>query len=336
MAIGVLFGFGLYALFATGLTPLTGVLGAILAGMGIDYSIQYLSLYESRRGSGSTPHGAAAQAAVEMGPAVLAAWATSVIGFIAIGCSRVKALRDFAFLGTLGLTGAFICAVAALPALLMLTDRRPTPIARSRNRFGAGRFLRSLGKHRVRWIGLSFLVLAAGAIIVGRYGGQVLPMESDLTVMHPRPNPAIDVQYHIAQRFGISAGSLAVYLHAATPGQLVSLAYDVNCAAEGAGGPRGGRQRDLRPGNAASRPADNSGKTGRRQRGRGGARRGRFSQALSENGFSPEPFEGYASSFTLCLRRNQRRRCAIFSATAAWLKQFCRRRPSMGLHLSRR
>jgi uncharacterized protein len=294
VAIGVLFGFGLYALFSTGLTPLTGVLGAILAGMGIDYSIQYLSLYESRRGSGSTARQAAAQSAVEMGPAVVAAWATSVIGFIAIGCSRVRALRDFAFLGTLGLTGAFICAVAALPALLMLSDRRPTPIARSRNRFGAGQFLRSLGKHRVRWIGLSFLMLAAGAIIVGRYGGRVLPMETDLTVMHPRPNPAIDAQYHIAKRFGISVGSLAVYLHAATPGRLVSLAYDVNARLKGQAARAAGvsgtyglatllpdprmipaRRAAVSEDEAARVVAD-------------------FRSALSENGFSPEPFEGYA------------------------------------------
>ena len=40
-------------------------------------------------------------------PAMVAAWATSIVGFVAVSWSKVQALQDFAVLGSLGLTGAF-------------------------------------------------------------------------------------------------------------------------------------------------------------------------------------------------------------------------------------
>ena len=163
-----------------------------------------------------------------MSGAVLAAWATSVVGFVAIGCSMVRALRDFALIGTLGLSGAFLCAVFLLPAILMLTDRRPTPAPRSRVRFDTAGVLRVLNQHRRLWLGFSLLVAIGSAIVIARSGGDVLPLESDLSVMHPRPNPAIEAQYHVARQFGVSPSTLAVYLQADTPQQLVSLACEVN------------------------------------------------------------------------------------------------------------
>src|SRR5450432_2410960 len=54
VAIGVLFGFAAYALFRQKITPLTAVIGGMLAGIGIDYSVHYLTQYHSRRCNGLT------------------------------------------------------------------------------------------------------------------------------------------------------------------------------------------------------------------------------------------------------------------------------------------
>ena len=227
VALGILFGFGAMGIVSRSLTPLTAVLGAILAGMGIDYSIQYVSYYESRRTSGSTPLHAARETAGRMSLAVLAAWATSAIGFIAIGCSTVRALREFALLGTLGLAGAFVCAVMILPAILMVTDRRATPAA-GRLRFGVERPLMALGHQKYLWLAVSAAALIAAIVVIVHSNGNVLPLETDLTVMHPRPNPAIDAEHHLEQEFGISPSSLMVYLRADDPRRLIELSHDVN------------------------------------------------------------------------------------------------------------
>lgn len=290
VALGILFGFGLIGLISPNLTPLTAVLGAILAGMGIDYSIQYLSFYESRRTLGSTAAQAATETAGQMTFAVLAAWATSAIGFIAIGRSSVRALREFALLGTLGLTGAFLCAVILLPTILMLTDHRPTP-AISRLRFGVERPLLSIGRSRRAWLALSVLMAIAAIVLIGRIRGDVLPLESDLTVMHPRPNPAIDAEYHVAQQFGVSPSSLIVYLHANDPHQLIDLSYQVSSRLKKVADVTGsiGLAELLPDPRIVPHRIEEVSKLDPNQI------VAEFRQAGDEAGFSPDAFQGYAS-----------------------------------------
>lgn len=303
VALGILLGFGAYGLISTALTPLAGVLGAVLAGMGIDYSIQYISYYEGRRRAGDLPRGAAELAATEMSPAVLAAWATSVIGFLAIGASHVKALRDFSVLGTLGLTGAFLCAAALLPAILMLSDRRPTPIARGRIRFGTETLLQVLGNRRAIWLALSIVLILAAAFVVVRSRGDVLPPESDLTVMHPRPSAAIEAQAHVAERFGVSPGSLVIYLHSDSPEQLVALAYDVENRLKSQAGQAAGvvgayGLASLLPDPRlvpARQPAASTAEAERVV--------ADFRSALADNDFAPDAFDEYAKFLRVLLTR---------------------------------
>jgi predicted RND superfamily exporter protein len=301
VAVGILLGFGAYAWVSPALTPLTAVLGAILAGMGIDYSIQYLSYYESRRTAGCNPRAAAEESALRMTAAIFAAWFTSIIGFLAIGWSNVKALADFAVLGTLGLLGAFLCAVALLPALLVLSDRRPTPPARARMRFRMSRLVDALGRWRHAGITVAAMIFLASIAVLVR-GGDLLPLESDLTVMHPRPNPAFEAQNHVSQRFGISPGQLVVRL-SAPPEQLVSLAYRVNerlrsdaCASAGVSGTFGLAMLLPDPDVVKSRGRTIDDADADRVVGDLGA-------ALAENDFASEAFEDYAKFLRQLLTR---------------------------------
>jgi predicted RND superfamily exporter protein len=301
VALGILLGFGVYGFVSPGLTPFTAVLGAILAGMGIDYSIQYLAYYETRRTQGGSRVEAAAQTAIDMSPAVLAAWATSVVGFVAIGWSRVAALRDFALLGTLGLTGAFLCAVIVLPALLVLTDRRPTPAPRSRLRFGTGALLQYIAAHRRLFLGLSFAALMTSAVVFVHSKGDVLPLESDLTVMHPRPNPAIDAQYHVTDRFGVSPGSLVVYLKATDAVHLVTLACEVSSRLETTAARAGGVSGTYGLATLLPDPRTVPVRSAAISPGEADRVVGDFNAALAENDFAPEAFDEYARFLHLLL-----------------------------------
>ena len=232
VALGTLLGFGAYAAFSPTLTPLTGAVGAILAGMGIDYSLHYLSHYHGRLARGATARVAAEQTAAQVGPAIFAAWVTSVIGFVAVGGSPVGALRDFAVLGGLGLAGAFFAAVMVLPAFLVLLDRRREAGGVALRRPFGGRldfepFSRWVWHRANRALLASACLLLAALGVVASAGANVVPLESDLTVMHPRPNPALDAQVEIGRRFGASPESMIVYLRADSPEQLLTLAHRV-------------------------------------------------------------------------------------------------------------
>jgi predicted RND superfamily exporter protein len=71
-------------------------------------------------------------------------------------------------------------------------------------------------------------VVAVAAIAVLLWPGAVLPLESDLTVMHPRPNAPLAAQDRIADRFGISPDTMVVHLSAATEPDLIRLAHEVD------------------------------------------------------------------------------------------------------------
>ena len=228
IALGILLGFGVYAIFHTGLTPLAGVLGGILAGMAIDYSVQYLSLYESRRAKGAPALAAAREATLGVTPAAFAAWATSVVGFLAIAASSVRMLRDFSILGSIGLAGAFVCVVMLEPMLLSRLDRRPERIARSYFRFSLAPLLGWIGHNRKLCAGASILIALLSAAALVAWRGDLLSFESDLTVMHPRPHPALAAQDEISKRFGVAPDSIVVYLHADSDQKLLELAHDVS------------------------------------------------------------------------------------------------------------
>jgi len=72
------------------------------------------------------------------------------------------------------------------------------------------------------------MLIFVGAILVAATRRPVLPLESDLAVMHPRPNAPLDAQVRIAQRMGMSADTMVIHLHANSPRELLSLAHRVN------------------------------------------------------------------------------------------------------------
>ncbi len=215
IAIGIVYGFGAYALISPTLSPMSAVIGGVLAGMAIDYSIQYLSHYDVRHCAFETSRALA--------PAIVAAWITSIFGFIAIGSSQVKALRDFSLLGTLGLTGAFVGAAFLLPAILNQTENKAEPLSR----FSIDPLLALISRKRIVLLAISVLISLVCCFPFLR-PANLFSLDSDLTVMHPHPNPALDAQQHIAERFGTSPGSLIIHLRADSDEALVALAHQVD------------------------------------------------------------------------------------------------------------
>jgi predicted RND superfamily exporter protein len=235
LALGSLLGFGAYATIDRSMTILSAAVGAMMVGMGIDYSIHYLTHYEKLRGAGMDALAAATESSRGLFGALFAAWITSVMGFAVVGFSRIPALGTFALLGSLGLGGVYLTSLTVVPALLMLTEgsRRKHAASqavggRARLRFSVEPLLAWVMRHARACIAVSLIVFFA-ALGIGLFlPGPILPLEPDLSVMHPRPNPALETQAEIASRFGSVPGSLIVYLRASTPEQLISLAHDVD------------------------------------------------------------------------------------------------------------
>lgn len=226
LLIGVAYGFGVYSLWTRSITPLTAVVGGILAGMGIDYSIEYLSQYYRRRAAGMSAVESAGDTIATIGSALLAACATSVVGFMAVACSSVRALRDFAVVGGLGLGGAFFATLWLLPALLVLFDRKNADASITAQRWSLLPLLRAV-EAKPRFTVLPVVLLAIAAVAYVSFGRSPLELESDLTVLHPRPNPPLDAEARISRRMGVSPGTLLIHLQTDSAEHLVQLAHRV-------------------------------------------------------------------------------------------------------------
>lgn len=235
VGIGILAGFAVYSTIST-LTPPTAVLGGILAGLGIDYTIHFLSHVRGPEVDGSRP-GSAAAVSRMIAPALFSACGTSVVSFLAIAGSDVKALRDFSVLGSIGLIGTFVASLTVLPALLTIRESWTAGRAPSlRVRFSLEPLMRSL-MGRARFVRAATLGIAIGlGVVVLAAPGGMMRYETDLTVMHPRPNAPLDTQAEIARRFAMAPDSAIVLLQASSPESLLGVAHRVEAALRGGGG----------------------------------------------------------------------------------------------------
>ncbi len=306
VGIGVLLGFGAQSLFNNAITPLTAAVGAVLAGMAIDYSVHLISDYEAHRRKGMSPRESGFQTARAIAPALFAGYLTSAIGFVAVGWSSIPAIREFALLGGLGLTGAYLAAQFLLPALLAFVDRRRAEevMASWQMRFSLFGLLEQIVRHRRLLVGASAAGLLACVVILARSQQGVLPLETDLTAMHPKPNAALDAQADIARRFGASPDALIVHLSAEDPEALVTLAHKV-------------RERLLRPevreaggitstiGLAELLPEPQVARSRSGMVSEAEAVRvvADFQAAIAESSFDPAAYEGYAGFLRTLLTR---------------------------------
>jgi predicted RND superfamily exporter protein len=229
MAIGLILGFGAYASFHSTFTPLAAVVGGALGGVGINYGVFFLAHYDRARfATGGSTESAARTTLVRLRWPLFAAWATSVVGFLAIAFSPVRVLRDFAILGTLALLGAYLTSITVLPAALALLDRRRTPAAVAPARLGGlapiGLFIARHAKLILAGsIGVWLALVASFAI-----GGASLLPDANLLSLHPQPNPPLDAQRRIASRMGIAPGTAQLYLTGDSPDSLLRTAHEVD------------------------------------------------------------------------------------------------------------
>ena len=233
VVLGILVAFGAFAALGMSLSPITAVIGAILAGLGIDYCIHSLSQYRRARTAG-LPHGeAVARMLTDIAPALIAACVTTVVGFLAISQSSVRALREFGLLGAMGLVASLVAAILVLPSILSVVaaGRRDDSFCAagpgSKPGLGLARVVRLAADHRRLCLFLGGALLLGGACVAFAQPGRWSLFDDDLSVMHPRPNAPLDAQRRLSELFQASPDSLLIHLEAADSEALTGLAHRV-------------------------------------------------------------------------------------------------------------
>src|SRR5450432_3332999 len=161
-AIGAIMAFAVADLAFGYLNSSTAFLGSIIVGNGINYAIVLMSRYEEHRARGEDPDSSleAALAGVWRGTLV-----ASISASAAYASLMVTSFRGFYQFGVMGAVGSLACWAAtftALPALLVLLDRRPGRLSRpSRPPIEFGALARLLAR-RSGTVTALFTLLAIG------------------------------------------------------------------------------------------------------------------------------------------------------------------------------
>jgi predicted RND superfamily exporter protein len=162
--IGAMIAFGVADLAFGYLNSSTAFLGSIILGNGINYAIVVMSRYEEQRARGDGPDRALRLAIDGTWRGTLVA---SICASAAYASLMVTSFRGFYQFGVMGAVGALACWAAtytALPAMLVLLDRREKgKIAQGRAPLDLGPLARFIGGHSAA-VSVVFAILTVGSI----------------------------------------------------------------------------------------------------------------------------------------------------------------------------
>ncbi|MBC7835822.1 MAG: MMPL family transporter [Phycisphaerales bacterium] len=226
-AIGMLAGVGILALVIDEVSPLAAMIAALLAGLGTDYGIHFLSHYDGYRDQGLGSVDASVQTAQHIAVPIVTNCFTSIFGFISLWPLKIQMLSDFAVMGAAGLIGALIAVFTLMPAALAVIDRAASGKPAGRATFG--RLADAVAKRPRVCMGSSMAVVGV-AVVAAALQGFSLRFESDLTVLHPRPSRALDTTGEVIRRFSGQGDLVPIEVRASTPEELVAAAHDAAMA----------------------------------------------------------------------------------------------------------
>lgn len=123
LVITVTWQLGIQTLIGIPINPITGVMTAMILGVGVDYSLHIMAHFQTARRKGKDSISAADAAMRSVGRPVLAASITTVFAFSVLGFSSLLPLRHFGIVAAIVVTCAFIVSLTLLPVLASYLPR---------------------------------------------------------------------------------------------------------------------------------------------------------------------------------------------------------------------
>lgn len=118
LALGTLWTFGFAGLAFDTLNILTGFIGGILTGLGVDHGIHLMSRFEIEMARARTPEQAVLRTFSSTGRGIAGAAMTTLFAFGSLSISEFRAFREFGIVAALGMFLLMLAYTGVLPALL--------------------------------------------------------------------------------------------------------------------------------------------------------------------------------------------------------------------------
>jgi uncharacterized protein len=104
------------------LSMVTAGVGAMILGLGVEYSVFLVSRYEEERENGISHEDSISTALEEVGTPIIGSSATTIIGFLALTMSAMPMLRDLGLTLAIGIFYSVIASLIANPAFIVFQE----------------------------------------------------------------------------------------------------------------------------------------------------------------------------------------------------------------------
>ncbi len=124
--IGLIIGWSGGAMYLLGIdyTPLTATMGALIIGIGTEFTILLMERYFEERQKGLSKEEAMITTVSKIGKPILASALTTIGGFSALVFSDFIILREFGIVTLLNITFCLISSLFVLPPVIVMLDRK--------------------------------------------------------------------------------------------------------------------------------------------------------------------------------------------------------------------
>jgi predicted exporter len=173
--IGVALALALAQIFVGALNTITGFLGAIILGNGVNYAIVQMARYEEERCRGAAPREAMRLSLVATARGTGLAAVAAAVAYGSLAITGFRGFNQFGWIGAAGMIFSWLATLLVVPSLWLLFDRRAI-VPRPRGLTLLRPLLR-LTRHRRAVLGLSALMTLSAALLLVRFASD--PFEYD-------------------------------------------------------------------------------------------------------------------------------------------------------------
>jgi uncharacterized protein len=203
LVMGSMWAFGFFYIAFGTLNILTGFLGAVLLGLGIDFGIHLAARFREARDHGAEPEAAVVEALSGAGVAGIYAALTTIVALASLAVSSFRAFYEFGILAVGGLILILLAYILILPCLLLWMSRsRFEPAAASSSRLrGLGNLPQAVASQGFRRASVAILVVA---VVVASFGMPKLGFEFDFNRLMPAQLPSFLIDEVLDEIVGAS------------------------------------------------------------------------------------------------------------------------------------
>ncbi len=207
LIIGIIWALGLSYLFVGSLNMMTAMMGVILVGLGIDFSIHIIAVYSEMRALGKDIHESLRITMQKSGLGVLTGGFTTSAAFLSMMVSSSRGYQEFGITLGVGIIMTMFAALTVLPTLLILREKA---VATFRKK-SANKSLKDISYKRLgvmsnnlsRFPIVSIIVLAAAVVFLG-YRGSTITWDYNYLNMEPEGLESIILQDKMIEKLDMS------------------------------------------------------------------------------------------------------------------------------------